>query len=184
MEEKIGRLNMKPKYVAWTVQGKKFGTTRMNAKPLGLYSLWTEGQKGPMDTGAIVRITKILKWSVKTISKKRLEYIAHELEHFRDGEDLIKELVKLNANRRDGKVFKESSPMFTHVYKLVSCPPLLAHIYVGRPCLKQVEGIEMRTCNNHVPVRRTFKLPGGITRTVDECPNCLATRVVSDQRRA
>jgi hypothetical protein len=132
-EEKIGRLNMKPRYVAWTVQGKKHGTTRMHPKPPGLYSLWTEGQHGMIDTGVIVRITKIIKWSVKTISKNRITYIARELEHFRDGGDFIKELVKLNANRDDGKVFEESSPLFTHVYELVSCPPLLAHIYVGRP---------------------------------------------------
>jgi hypothetical protein len=120
------------KYIAWTVRGKKHGTTRMHRKPLGVYEVVHRKASG--DTvryGLLVKIYKVKRWTLAGILGPKLEELAR-LEGFNNGEELVKVIKSINERRLDQTALRFSTPLYTHYYEIVHCPDALRHFYGPR----------------------------------------------------
>lgn len=123
------QLRMKSKYIAWTVCGKKCATTRLSQKPLGDYVLGTKLPFKKFNSyGVVVEFTKVYRWTLGTVSPKRLLEIA-TAEGFASSEEFVAELYKINANRIDGKKLDKNTPLFTHFYKVLEVPDRMRQLY-------------------------------------------------------
>jgi hypothetical protein len=130
MSEKTVRvLSMYHKYIAWTIRGRKKATTRLSVKPFGDYELCHRKNNGAFEhSGVVVRIYKTSKWTLAGVLEKDLKKIAHA-EGFETTEELIKVLTTINAKRRDQKVMRYETPLYTHYYRVVVVPERVKHLY-------------------------------------------------------
>ena len=123
------RLKMFAKFICWTIRGEKHATTRLSKKPLGDYTLGTQQPYHKFDDyGVIVRIHKIVVWKIGGIRPKRLLQLA-KLEGFKSSEEFVKELYKINAKRIDGKKLNNTTPLYTHYYKVLKVPARMRQLY-------------------------------------------------------
>jgi hypothetical protein len=133
MREKKPRvLTMLRKYTAWTIRGRKHATTRMSCKPLGEYELVARRRDMTLErSGVVVCIYKTERWTLGSVLGPKLEKYARE-EGFESAEEFVRVIKEINRSRRDHKVLKFGTPLYTHFYRVTQCSERLRHLYGKR----------------------------------------------------
>jgi len=122
IEPHYSTLRMRPQYIDWTTEHRKFCTTRTKHKGMGEKELISGSYFKPKKSGVIIDIIEIWSWTLLNLANlpSKKEVILSNEDSRREAPfDTWSNFIKLLEEINKSKIGNEQI-MYTHFYKVIN----------------------------------------------------------------